>query len=121
LLGYLNSSLATFFMKKVINTTATASLGYVERLPYRRPGQDLEGGVVERVERIIEALENDPGADVEGVRAEIDDLIFDLFEIRASREEIRRFYETVGRAEPSGGEGIDGDSLQEPEPAEQVS
>ena len=26
-----------------------------------------------------------------------DDLVFDLFEIRASREEVRRFYETVGR------------------------
>ena len=34
-LAYLNSALATYFMKKVVNTTATASLGYVEKLPYR--------------------------------------------------------------------------------------
>ena len=27
----------------------------------------------------------------------MDDLIFDLFEIRASRDEVMRFYATVGR------------------------
>lgn len=54
LLGYLNSALATSFLKKIVNTTATA---------------------------------------------EIDDLIFDLFEIRSTRDEVRRFHRTVGRVE----------------------
>ena len=31
-----------------------------------------------------------------GLRDEIDELIFDLFEIRAARDEVRRFYRTVG-------------------------
>ena len=99
LLGYLNSALATYLMKRLVNTTATAHLGYIEKLPYRRPGKDLEADVVERVERIVEALKADPEADVQPLRDEIDDLVFDLFEIRASRDEIRRFYRTVGRAE----------------------
>jgi hypothetical protein len=99
LLGYLNSALATYFMKKLVNTTATAHLGYLEKLPYRRPPSETEARVVERVERIVEALKADPEADIAELRAEIDDAIFDLFEIRSSRDEVRRFYETVGRVE----------------------
>jgi len=101
LLGYLNSALATFFMKKIVNTTATAHLGYIEKLPYRRPTTETEQAVIERVEHIIEALKTDPAADIQQLRDEIDDLIFDLFEIRAAREDVRRFYRTVGRVEPT--------------------
>jgi hypothetical protein len=97
LLGYLNSSLATYFMKKLVNTTATADVGYVEKLPYRRPSTELAREVVERVERIVAALQADASADIGSPRAEIDDLVFELFEIRSARDEVRRFYETVGR------------------------
>lgn len=82
LLGYLNSFLATYFMKKLVNTTATADVGYVEKLPYRRPAAELEANVVERVDRIVAALQVDREADVTVLRQEIDDLIFDLFEVR---------------------------------------
>lgn len=99
LLGYLNSALATYFMKKVVNTTATADVGYIEKLPYRRPPSDIEAAVVERVAGIVSALQADPAADVATLRNEIDDAIFDLFEVRTSRDEIRRFYRTVGRVE----------------------
>jgi hypothetical protein len=99
LLGYLNSALATFFMKKMINTTATAHLGYIEKLPYRRPDAETEQAVIGRVERIIEALKADPAADIQPLREEIDDFVFDLFELRSAREEVRRFYHTVGRVE----------------------
>lgn len=99
LLGYLNSALATYFMKKIINTTATAHAGYIEKLPYRRPTPELRKAVTSRVERIIEALKTDPQADIDALRAEIDDQIFDLFEIRAERDTVRHFYDTVGRVE----------------------
>ncbi|MFN8187201.1 MAG: hypothetical protein U0R69_08975 [Gaiellales bacterium] len=99
LLGYLNSALATYFMKRMVNTTATAHLGYVEKLPYRRPPPELESGVTERVSKIVETLRIDPESDIQALRDEIDDLIFDLFEIRSSRDEIRRFYRTVGLVE----------------------
>lgn len=111
LLAYLNSALATYFMRKIINTTATASLGYVEKLPFRAPPPDLESEVVERVERIVKALKQDLAADIEPLRHEIDDLIFDLFEIRSAREQIRSFYETVGKAEASGEEDSDGGAV----------
>lgn len=99
LLGYLNSALATYFMKKLINTTATADVGYIEKLPYRRPTTEIEAAVVERVNEIIAALQADSEADVAALRCEIDDAIFDLFEIGPSRDEIRRFYSSVGRVE----------------------
>lgn len=97
LLGYLNSSLATYFLKKIVNSTATAHLGYIEKLPYRRPSRVVEVAVVERVSTIVERLQADPGADVRRLREEIDELVFELFEIRTSREEIRRFARSVGR------------------------
>jgi hypothetical protein len=97
LLGYLNSALATYFMKKLVNSTATASLGYIEKLPYRRPPADIESAVVERVDAIVTALQADPDADIGPLGSEIDDLIFDLFDIRNSRDEIRRFYNEVGK------------------------
>ncbi|MGH3049229.1 MAG: hypothetical protein ACRDLK_03650, partial [Gaiellaceae bacterium] len=99
LLAYLNSALATYFMKKLVNTTATADVGYLEKLPYRRPSAEVEAAVVDRVDRILAALQADPDADIRGPRAEIDDAIFELFEIRAARDEVVRFYETVGRVE----------------------
>lgn len=101
LLGYLNSALATYFMKKLVNTTATADIGYLEKLPYRKPSEELEVAVVERVELIVAALKADPDADVQTPRDGIDDLIFDLFEVRGAREEVRRFHRSVGRAEPA--------------------
>lgn len=99
LLGYLNSALATYFMKKLVNTTATADVGYVEKLPFRQPSAEIGAAVVQRVDQVIAALQNDPSAEIQPLRDEIDDLIFDLFEIRASRDEIRRFYRTVGLVE----------------------
>ncbi len=101
LLGFLNSVLATYFMKKLVNSTATADVGYVEKLPYRRPPAELEAAVGERVERIVAALQVDPDADVQQLHDEIDDVIFDLFEIRGSRDEVRRFYRTVGLVQPT--------------------
>ncbi len=99
LLGYLNSALATYLMKKIVNTTATADVGYIEKLPFRRPDPSLHEEVVERVGRIVAALKEDLGADVRSLRDEVDDLIFDLFEIHESRAEVRRFFGAVGRVE----------------------
>jgi hypothetical protein len=99
LLGYLNSALATYFLKKIVNTTATADVGYIEKLPYRRPPEGVESAVVERVERIVAALQADAAANVSELRDEIDEAIFDLFEIGPSRDEVRRFYRAVGRVQ----------------------
>ena len=103
LLGYLNSALATYFMKKLVNTTATAHVGYIEKLPFRKPTGEVEEAVVTRVEKIVEMLKVDPDADVSALRSEIDDQIFDLFEIRDSREEVLRFYDQIGKV----GKGTD--------------
>jgi hypothetical protein len=63
LLGYLNSALATYFMKRVVNTTATADVGYVERLPFRPPDATLAAKVVECTQAIIDRKTSDPEAD----------------------------------------------------------
>jgi type I restriction-modification system DNA methylase subunit len=104
LLGYLNSALATYFMKRIVNTTATADIGYIEKLPYRRPAKKLETAVVKRVERIVEMLKANPGAEISSLRAEIDEQIFELFEIHDSREEVLNFYDSIGKVTKSSAE-----------------
>ncbi len=99
LLAYLNSMLATYFMKKLVNTTTTAHLGYIEKLPYRRPDRDTEAGVSSRSREIVATLQADSTADIAALRTEIDELIFDLFEIGASRQHVREFYRTLDRVE----------------------
>ena len=46
-------------------------------------------------------MKADADADVQPLRNEIDDLVFDLFEIRSARDEVRRYYRSVGRVEQS--------------------
>ena len=96
-LGYLNSALATYFMKKIVNTTATADVGYVEKLPFRRPNRELHAAVTDHVKLIVEWLKRDPLADISGLRAAIDEQIFDLFSIGPSRRHVVSFAEDVGR------------------------
>lgn len=102
LLGYLNSSLATYFMRKIVNTTATADVGYLEKLPYRRPTDEIERDVVDRVRRIIAARDADPESDIRALRDQIDEGVFDLFEIEGSREEIRGLYRRAAEEENPG-------------------
>jgi len=61
--------------------------------------------VVELVRAIIAALKQDEAADVQAQREEIDDAIFDLFDIHAARGEVLRFYNAIGRVEISGEDG----------------
>ncbi|MCD6727686.1 MAG: BREX-1 system adenine-specific DNA-methyltransferase PglX [Solirubrobacteraceae bacterium] len=99
LLGYLNSALATYFLKRIVNTTATAHAGYIEKLPFRAPAGELATRVERHVDAIIDLLRADPAVDIAGEREAIDDALFELFEIgEPSRALVRDFYETVGRA-----------------------
>lgn len=75
LLGYLNSALATYFMKKIVNTTATADVGYIEKLPYRCPTAEINENVVSAVGRIVASLQADPAADISSERDAIDDAV----------------------------------------------
>lgn len=111
LLGYLNSSLATYFMKRIVNTTATADVGYVEKLPFRKPRQTSGTEVVDRVSQIIDRLKADADANISKLRAEIDDRIFDLFEIKASRRIVLDYYDAVGRVEASSVDEADPEEL----------
>jgi hypothetical protein len=56
------------------------------------------------VEEIVERLKGDPEADIGLLRTEIDDLIFDLFEIALSRGQVRQFYDTVGKVQLAAGD-----------------
>ena len=80
-----------------LNAVNAKFAGYIEKLPYRRPPASIESAVVNRVDEIVGRFADDSDADVSKLRDEIDELIFELFEIRASRDEIRRF--STGRSD----------------------
>lgn len=94
-------------MKRIVNTTATADVGYVERLSYRRPSAEAERVVVDRVRTIVAALKADANTDISSLRDEIDEAIFELFEVGGAREEVRRFYRTIGLVEAAGDDAED--------------
>ena len=118
LLGYLNSALATFLMKKIVNSTATADVGYIGRLPFRVPDIQTHDRVAAEVQAIIDALKKDPQTDVADHRAKIDQDIFDLFDIDHSRDLIVAFYERGGRVESAEDGSGDGDAVNDGEAAE---
>lgn len=69
--------------------------------------------VVGRVTQIIEALKIDPAADIKQLREEIDDRIFELFEITTSRQVVLDYYAAVGRVEATDEEEADAAELMQ--------
>ncbi|MFX1332816.1 MAG: class I SAM-dependent DNA methyltransferase [Promethearchaeota archaeon] len=93
-LGYLNSKLASYFLGKIINTTLGGMSGHAtpedfKRLPVRIPEKEdmsnffnqLKSQVIEKVKEIINLLKKQPKADFSKKQEEIDELIFDWFDL----------------------------------------
>ena len=91
LCAVLNSTIATWFME---STTLTTGMGVpqwkkfaVERLPVPKVCAERQQPLVEQIDRILSAKSNDPSADTEPEEAEIDRLVFHLYELTS--DEIR--------------------------------
>jgi len=92
LLGFLNSKLASYLLRAVLNRSNMITPGYVKRLPYLPPITDGQTCVSQLAESITEKLRAIPQADYSQEQAEIDRLIFDAYGIsEASRIEITDF------------------------------
>lgn len=79
LLGYLNSRLATYLLRAILNRSNMVTPGYVKQLPYLPPDSPTHRRVAALAEEITERLRRSPGADIAGRQCEIDALLFDLY------------------------------------------
>jgi len=93
LVGFLNSSLATYLVKNIINTTVNLQVNDINRIPFKLPGSTLSKQVSTLVNSIVEKLVKDKNYNPEKERKEIDKLIFEFYNIdNETAVKIQNFY-----------------------------
>ncbi len=100
ILGYLNSKLASYFLGKIINTSLGGMSGHVtpeniKRLPILFPTEknssnfdELKLEVIHITKKIISLLKNDLNADYSEEKSQIDDLIFEWFNLSETDKKV---------------------------------
>lgn len=92
LLGFLNSQLASYYVRALLNRTNMVTPGYVKKIPFVRADIDTKRTVSAGVARIMEAQRQGCGDEAHDERREIDELIFDLYGLsRADRATVQEF------------------------------
>ena len=92
ILGLLNSFLLNWYYQNIINNEVGEALAQVKRghlaiLPIPKINLHLFDKVINRVEKILTAKKSDPNADTTALETEIDQLVYQLYELTA--EEIK--------------------------------
>ena len=92
ILGLLNSFLLNWYYQNIINNEVGEALAQVKRghlaiLPIPKINLDLFDKVINRVDKILTAKKSDPNADTTALETEIDQLVYQLYELTA--EEIK--------------------------------
>ena len=81
LLGLLNSKLYNFLAKGILNTTNCLQIDDIRRLPFKYPSQEAKSLIEILVKQIVENLKKNPGYDYSKEQEEIDELIFQLYQV----------------------------------------
>ncbi len=81
LLGFLNSKLALYLIRAVLNRTNMVTPGYVKKLPYIPPPSDIHSEIAAITRSIVECLKESPDYDFNREQEMIDELVFKLYGI----------------------------------------
>ncbi len=81
LLGLLNSKLYNFLAKGVLNTTNCLQIDDIRGLPFKYPSPEAKSAIEILVKRIVDKLESNPRYDYAREQGQVDELIFELYEI----------------------------------------
>jgi len=81
LLGLLNSELYNFLAKGVLNTTNCLQIDDIRRLPFKYPSFEVKSSIEILVKQIVENLKKNASYDYSKERAQIDEFIFELYEV----------------------------------------
>jgi len=87
-LGFFNSRLFNYMLKKVINPTANATVNYVKKIPVVLPdGSDLER-INQLVQSVIGIKKEDETQEVSEKEKEIDNFFYDLYNLESKEKKI---------------------------------
>ncbi|MBD3408442.1 MAG: hypothetical protein GF411_20130 [Candidatus Lokiarchaeota archaeon] len=94
IVGFLNSSLASYFLGKVINTSLGGMSGHatpedIRRIPIRLPlskiakeeFKEIKNSIISKVNEIVKQLKKNSAADITIIQQDIDDLVFKWFDL----------------------------------------
>ena len=87
LLGLFNSRLYNFLAKGILNTTNSLQIGDIRRLPFKYPARQKKSMVERMVKRIVKKLKKNPGYDYSQQQAQIDEVVFELYQVPVERRE----------------------------------
>lgn len=91
-LGYLNSKFCQYLARKVIHRSNIVATSFLEELPYKHPPPDAKALVAKLSGSIVEKLMQSPEADFSQEQRQIDDAIYELYEITPElQREIENF------------------------------
>ncbi|MCL6452805.1 MAG: N-6 DNA methylase [Alicyclobacillus sp.] len=95
-LGLLNSQLAQYLVRAVLNRTNMVTAGYLKRIPYVEPDERQKQAVADLSRSIVEARRANRGQDLRSLAAEVNQRIFDIYGLSGEAEAaIRRFCANV--------------------------
>jgi adenine-specific DNA-methyltransferase len=90
LLGILNSKLSEWYFDKISTTTGMGTNRWkkykIEQLPIKKISENAQAPFIEKVDEILALKKADPAADTSTLEAEIDRMVYDLYEL--TEEEI---------------------------------
>jgi hypothetical protein len=91
-LGFFNSRLFNYLLKKVMNPTANATVNYVKKIPVILPSDLHIEKMKNLVKEIIEIKKNDDAADVSGIENSVDAFFYDLYSLdEAEKKKVNEF------------------------------
>lgn len=81
ILGFLNSLLAKYLIRAVLNRTNMVTAGYIKRLPYVEPKPSVKACIADIAEEIVESRRSDSAYDARPLQQTIDELVFETYDI----------------------------------------
>ncbi|TGB02746.1 Eco57I restriction-modification methylase domain-containing protein [Halobacillus salinus] len=81
LLGFLNSSLVKYILRKVLNRTNMVTSGYIKKIPYIAPSREKKDSVNKSVRQLVNGVKNNPDFPTQELHEKIDTIIFDVYGI----------------------------------------
>jgi len=97
LLGFLNSKVAQYISRQVINRTNNISARYVKMIPYLEPKDEkIKNKISDIVKGIVEEMMKNQNFDFSEKQKVLDDLFFDIYQVdEKDKEKINDFCENI--------------------------
>lgn len=87
-LGFFNSRLFNYMLKKIINPTANATVNYVKKIPVLLPNQEQLNKIDKIVKNVVDMKKKDDSANLDKMEIEVDNFFYDLYNINETEKKL---------------------------------